>query len=104
MIGGDFKNIVNSSEKLGGRPLHLNRFSKLWNYINNCKLIDLGFKVCKFTWSNHRRKSKGLIMERLDCVSANEDWMQIFPNTTITHLPKIYSDHSPILVKLNNFQ
>lgn len=40
-------------------------------------------------------------MERLDRVFANENWLQIFPNATITHLPKTYLDHNSILVKLN---
>lgn len=67
-----------------------------------CNLIYLGFKGCKFTWSNHGRKNNELIMERLDHILANEEWVNKFSNATITHLPKIYSDHNPILVKINN--
>lgn len=64
-MGGDFNDIICSNEKIGGRPMNLSRTTKLWKNINNCNLIDLGFKGRKFTWSNHRR-NKGLIMERLD--------------------------------------
>lgn len=79
MIGGDFNDIFNSSKKIGGRPMKLARSSKIWNYVNKCNLIDIGFKGCKFTWSNHRRRKKGLIIERLDRVFANEKWLQTFP-------------------------
>lgn len=41
-------------------------------------------------------------MERLDQILANEEWLKKIPNATITHLPKTYSGHNPILVKLNN--
>lgn len=89
-------------KKIGGRPMKATRSSKVWNYINKYNLIDLGFKGCKFTWSNHRRRNNGLLMERLDRVLANEEWLNILSNSTVTHLPKTYSDHNPILVKLNN--
>lgn len=101
MIGGDFNDIISSNEKFGGRPMKSSRSSKMLKYINNCNLIDLGFKGCKFTRSNHRKK-KGLIMERLGRILANEEWLKNFPNATTTHLPKTYSGHNPILVKLNN--
>lgn len=56
---------------------------------------------CKFTWSNYRKTSKGLIMERLDRVFVNENWLDIFPNAFVTHLPKTYSDHNPLLLTLS---
>lgn len=41
-------------------------------------------------------------MERLDRVYSNDEWLQAFVNVTITHLPKIHSDHDPVLINLNN--
>lgn len=73
LVGGDFNNVLNSSEKVGGNNMNRNRTRHLWDCINKCGLIDLGFKGSKYTWSNHRRKNKGLIMERLDKVFANSD-------------------------------
>jgi hypothetical protein len=52
-----------------------------------------------------KRKGKEIIFERLDKCLANVEWCQIFPNTTVYHLPLIYGDHAPILVLLNpNFK
>lgn len=63
---GDFNDVIDSSEKLGGNQVNRNRSKYLWNGINKCGLIDLGFKGCKFTWTNRRKKNNSLIMERLD--------------------------------------
>lgn len=70
--------------------------------LNECNLVDLRFKGYKYTWSNHRKRKNSLIMERLDRVYFSDEWLQAFPNVTITHLPKIQSDHNPILINLNN--
>lgn len=41
-------------------------------------------------------------MERLDRVFANVQWLDLFPNSKILHLPKTHSDHSPLLINLNS--
>lgn len=39
-------------------------------------------------------------MEHLDKVFPNEQWLKLFPNASIFHLPKTHSDHNPLLVQL----
>lgn len=39
-------------------------------------------------------------MERLDNVFGNNEWIQCFPNASITHLPKTHSDHNSLLINL----
>ncbi|XP_070057638.1 uncharacterized protein [Nicotiana tomentosiformis] len=99
-VGGDFNDVLTSNEKLGGNRVNRNRAKYLWDCINKCNLIDLGFKGCKFTWSNHRRKNKRLIMERLDKIFANNDWFSYFPNAIVTHLLKTHSDYNPLLLQI----
>ena len=65
-----------------------------------CQLIDLGFNGPKFTWTN-KRKSKS-ILKRLDRGWADSEWIQSFPNANLWYLPRITSDHCPILLKLHN--
>lgn len=100
MVGENFNDIMESNEKFGGRPLNYNREKYLWSEISTCNLTDIGYKGCKFTWSNHRKRNKGLIMERLDKILGNEESFELFPNCSIIHLPKTYSDHNPLLVEL----
>lgn len=63
---------MTQNEKFGGRLINKRRSKYLWSTINNCQLIDFGYRGCKYTWSNKSRKGRGLIMERLDKVFANE--------------------------------
>lgn len=83
---------------MGGRLISRGRSHSFWSCLNNCNLIDLGFKESRYTWSNHRRRRKGLILKHLDRCHANEIWLQQYPNATVTHLPKVHSDHNPLLI------
>lgn len=68
---GDFNDVLMEQDKFGGRPVNPKHLSLLWKHISDCNLIDIELKGCKFTWSNHKKKSKGLIMECLDRVFVN---------------------------------
>ncbi|XVF80154.1 hypothetical protein PTKIN_Ptkin15bG0047900 [Pterospermum kingtungense] len=41
---------------------------------------------------------------RLDRALANVTWCTIFPNATVSHLPKLHSDHVPLLLNLNSME
>lgn len=58
------------------------------------------FVAVKFRWTNRRRRHP--IYERLDKGWANPEWLNIFPNANLWHLPRVSSDHCPILLKLSN--
>lgn len=100
LLGGDFNDVLASNEKLGGRSFNKKITKILWDCINSCNLINLGFKGSKFTWSNNRKKNKGIIMKRLDRNFANEDWISLFPEASVTHLPRTHSDHNPLLIEV----
>lgn len=99
---GDFNYILCQEEIWGGIPLNRTRSSKLCASINYCKLIDLVFKGICYTWSNHRKRHHGLILERLDRCFTNDAWLQQHPQASVLHLPKTYSGHNPSLLILPN--
>lgn len=62
----------------------------------------MGFQGSKYTWLNKCFKNKGaLILERLDHIFANNDWLLNYPNAQVIHLPRTHSDHCPLLLQLD---
>lgn len=45
LVVGDFNEIANGSEKKGGSQVDFNRCDLFSNWINDCQLLDLGFRV-----------------------------------------------------------
>lgn len=60
--------------------------------ISDWQLLDVGADGAKFTWSS------GDTFERLDRVLLGEGWASLFEATRVTNLPRILSDHSPLLI------
>lgn len=72
-IGGDFNEIIHAKDKLGGRNINSNCAKLFWQCLNQCSMVDLGFKGSKYTWTNKRySRKKYIIFERLARCFANE--------------------------------
>lgn len=74
VLGGDFNEITDSSEKKGGLDrIELNMCS-FRDTINVCGVMDPSYIGPKFTWCN-KHVNKGIIWERLDCFLINHNLM-----------------------------
>ncbi|KAH1108946.1 hypothetical protein J1N35_012714 [Gossypium stocksii] len=93
MAIGDFNAILSSSEKKGGQ-VYGKRSSFFGEFVDMAKLQDLGFKGPHFIWY------RGGLFERLDHVLGNDTWVDSVPNCLVTHLPKMKSNHMPLLLIL----
>ncbi|CAL9001792.1 unnamed protein product [Prunus brigantina] len=89
LLLGDFNDIVCGEEKLGGNFIE---------WIDRNHLIDLGFSGANFTWCN-KRGEEDIIWKRLDRGLCNIDWRFLFSEAHLSHLPRVNSDHCPIMVK-----
>ena len=95
---GDFNDMISGEEKLGGLPVNRTRMSAFRNCMDNCGLIDLGFHGPRYTWTNKSLCWHTTIREWLDRGLGNAEWATLFPTVEIHHLPKVKSDHCPILL------
>lgn len=82
MIIGDFNAILSSNEKVKGLSPS-KRCSHFGDFVNNTELDDLGFRGSLFTWY------RGNLFERHNRALGNKAWAMSFPNSMVTHLPKI---------------
>ncbi|KAL0301650.1 UNVERIFIED_CONTAM: hypothetical protein Sradi_6441800 [Sesamum radiatum] len=96
---GDFNEILDQSEKLGGPPRPMWQIRKFREALEQCELVDLGFAGTPFTWLN-RHSEPNTVYERLDRACANLGWSQLFPDTSIEHVPVNCSDHVDLVICL----
>ncbi|KAL9660382.1 hypothetical protein QQ045_025195 [Rhodiola kirilowii] len=61
-------------------------------------LSDAGFEGSPFTWCNNQREDR-CVWERLDRVLINGRAAASFPLLHTRHLPRLCSDHCPLLVQ-----
>lgn len=99
LLLGDYNEILNGNEKLGGRLVNLNRALDFKACLDECKFLYLFFSGPKYTWSNLRQVTD-LIFERIDRCFSNPTWRVLFPEASVTHLPKVFSNHCPVLLEL----
>lgn len=98
LLSGDFNAISSREEHRGGNFSHYASKSSFFSdFIFSNNLFDLGFSGSRFTWCNGQ---EGLARRwaRLDRFLANSLWLLDFQRISNTHLPRIFSDHSPLLL------
>lgn len=97
LIAGDFNQPVHPEDKSGGHPVSSHQTQLLWDALEGCQLLDMGFSGPKFTWSNNRI-GRTRIRERIDRAFCNAGWQNRFQHHGVRHLPRLSSDHHPILI------
>lgn len=94
VLSADFNSFLSPDQK--SRPVVASRsqFMDFSDCITKCGLLNLHHKRPIFTWQH------GSTKERLDWVLGNVDWLMAFPDSFVDHLPRLKSNHNPILLCL----
>ncbi|XP_057444010.1 uncharacterized protein LOC130736183 [Lotus japonicus] len=98
---GDFNAYLHASDKMGGGPPNLISMNKFKDCLDECSLSlslflsDLGFIGPPFTWEGRGVK------ERIDWALGTDRMLASFPEPSVHHLPKMKSDHKPLLLQLD---
>ncbi|XP_019455197.1 PREDICTED: uncharacterized protein LOC109356329 [Lupinus angustifolius] len=93
---GDFNVVLGSHECRGLRLPSKITSEDFQNFTEDADLIHLNTRGVDFTWTNKRRGAS-LTEKRLDRVLCNEDWISSWNQVLCCTLPRISSDHNPIL-------
>jgi hypothetical protein len=94
-------------KKIRGRLVDIRRCNMFSNWIQNYGLIDFGSIGPKFGWRGqeirgYEIRGYGRVFERLDGGLGNHLFKVKFHELIIKVLPRIKSDHHPILVQTHN--
>ncbi|KAK6151841.1 hypothetical protein DH2020_014476 [Rehmannia glutinosa] len=94
IVGGDFNCFLSLDERIGShtdRTLDMKEFGQM---VSDTALIDMGYEGdIQYIWS------RSALKERLDRIFVNNVWSDAFPKSTVNHLPRLKSDHSPLFFK-----
>lgn len=99
VLGGDFNEIIYLSEKSGGLNTCSSSMRNFGETLNNCALIDIGYKDSPFTWTNNQLFPCSINV-RLDRFLENINWKYLFREARAIHLDYYGSDHRMILIEL----
>ncbi|XP_019420741.1 PREDICTED: uncharacterized protein LOC109330928 [Lupinus angustifolius] len=91
----------NESFTSGGRLPNRTSSKDFSKFSDDARLIHLLTRGAAFTWSNKRR-GVALTKKRLDRSLCNEDWFSNWQQVTCCTLPRVASDHHPLLMCSSN--
>ncbi|KAI9107301.1 hypothetical protein K1719_021689 [Acacia pycnantha] len=100
LLAGDFNEIKTPMEQRGGGRVNETRCSKFNDWIQDCSLIDLEANGPFYTWKGPKWDGLERVYKRLDRCLCNVLWQAQFVNAVIKVIPRVCSDHHPIVVCL----
>ncbi|KAI9117634.1 hypothetical protein K1719_011800 [Acacia pycnantha] len=100
MIAGDFNEIKSPLEKKGGGRVNETRCARFNDWIQSCNLIDIESSGPFFTWKGPKWEGLDRVYKRLDRCLCNAQWQGRFHNAEVRVIPRISSDHHPLLINL----
>ncbi|XP_026416384.1 uncharacterized protein LOC113311798 [Papaver somniferum] len=96
LVLGDFNCVLRMEEKKGGIPIKEVYINEFRSWISDNRLVEVDSLGKKYTWSN-RQKGSRRIVSKHDRAMVNEAWFFKYENWRCKALPRICSDHSPLI-------
>ncbi|GAU49878.1 hypothetical protein TSUD_408170 [Trifolium subterraneum] len=100
LMMGDFNEIAYPDEKKGGAPANVKKYQIFNNWINDCNLLEVTTAGTRFTWRGPKWNGRDKVFKKLDRVLCNVDWRIKYHDGIAKVLPRVQSDHHPIIVLL----
>ncbi|KAL0884467.1 hypothetical protein Bca101_008448 [Brassica carinata] len=100
LITGDFNEILDNSEKVGGPPRLEGSFTTFRSFVAQNGLWDLKHSGDSLSWRGNRHSH--FIRSRLDRSMGNCSWAEAFPLGRCCYLRFEGSDHRPVMTYFNS--
>ncbi|KAI9127053.1 hypothetical protein K1719_001612 [Acacia pycnantha] len=97
LLAGDFNEIKSPLEQKGGGRVNESRCRKFKDWIQDCNFIDIDTHGPFFTWKGPKWNGLDRVYKRLDRCLCNVKWQEEFENAVVKIMPRIGSDHHPII-------
>ena len=105
-LTGDFNELMNNSEKVGGPQRQENSFFDFRAMARDCMLKEIPSSGNRMSWGGVREinsngiKEKVWVQCRLDRAFGNVEWFRMFLKSHTMYLEKTGSDHRPIYTSI----
>ncbi|KAI9119115.1 hypothetical protein K1719_009790 [Acacia pycnantha] len=100
LLAGDFNDIKTPLEQRGG-GVNETRCRNFNTWIQDCNLIDFGSNGPFYTWRGPKWDGLERVHKRLDKCFCNVQWQEKFTNVELRVIPRVSSDHHPLLMCVN---
>ncbi|XP_060965493.1 uncharacterized protein LOC133034425 [Cannabis sativa] len=94
---GDFNSLINYGDRGGGTPVSRAEVEDFNNWLSLGLVDSLKRQGSYFTWSNNQG-SQDRIYSKIDHAFKNEDWLDLFPNSTASFSWEEVSKHCAIVI------
>ncbi|RYR10927.1 hypothetical protein Ahy_B05g079409 [Arachis hypogaea] len=96
---GDFNDVIAQHEKVGLHPKSTSQIDTFRCFVDKNALMGLELQGTKYTWFSNPRNGF-VTKERIYRVLANWEWRRAFQHATLSALPAISSDHTPLVLNV----
>ena len=103
LMMGDFNELLESTDKIGGRDLIPSRVQAFDNCLKWCGFFELASSGPNCTWTNKSWNWSKHIKEKLDKAFCNNEWQFLFPQAHGLTLLRTHSDHHLISVSIEGW-
>lgn len=98
-IGGDF-NVVRFPRERSGSRVFSHVMTEFNDFINDLELVDFNLSGGAYTWFRKNSSQSS----RMDRFLVSADWGDFFSNSVQTCLPRVLSDHVPLILECGGLQ
>jgi hypothetical protein len=100
---GDFNETLFATEHFSETNREEWQMIPLWEVVDDCELIDLGYSGLPYTWDNKQSGATN-VKARLDQSFGNQALIQLFPVIKVRHVSIVESDHCMLWTELSQRQ